>query len=147
MLFYFRISQLTPKASRLQPVGANVMVYSKNNIPIRKNKPFQPEKLDIHSNESVGAMLLSKKYAKKHEEQKQLELDRLKLYQPKQYEPSENLDFSRKTTRLRFSRKSTVISNSPNRTSSNLKYSLQNETNLLPTPPTIFKRQFTGYRS
>jgi len=157
--------QLTPKSSRFQPAGANVMVYSKNDIPIRRNKPFQPQKLITHSNDSIGAILLAKRHAKKHEEMKTIELERLKLYEPEIDEKSTGScasnRISRKSTGLSSRSRTKLASNfqtdfekdfQPDfqknrrknyRPSSNLKYSLQHES--IPTPPTIFKRQFTGY--
>lgn len=164
--------ELTPKSSRFQPAGSNVLVYSKNDIPIRKAKPFQPQKtLITHSNDSMGAILLSQRQAKKHEETKMVELERLKLYEPetqqkKYVEIGASTRMSRKNTGLSL-RQRTKIEGSKvapdfqrdfdrdfkqyfqknhrknHSQNFNLKYSLQHES--IPIPPTIFKRQFTGY--
>ena len=83
-----------------------MLVYSKNDIPIRKAKPFQPQKtLITHSNDSMGAILLSQRQAKKHEETKMVELERLKLYEPetqqkKYVEIGASTRMSRKNTGL-----------------------------------------------
>lgn len=155
--------QLTPKSSRFQPAGSNVLVYSKNDIPIRKAKPFQPQKtLITHSNDSMGAILLSQRQAKKHEETKMVELERLKLYEPetqqKKYVES-GTRMSRKNTGLSLTQRTKIEGSKDfdrdfkqdfqkhhrknHSQNFNLKYSLQHES--IPIPPTIFKRQFTGY--